>query len=130
MVEPRVAPGAYPPIGDYAIIGDCRSAALVSRQGAIEWLCWPRFDSPFIFGAILDRVKGGQFRIQPTGEFQTQRRYLPDTNILETTFETATGRVVLRDLMPVASEEEKHQELLPDHEILREIEGLEGTVEL
>jgi GH15 family glucan-1,4-alpha-glucosidase len=120
----------YPAIGDYALIGDSRSAALVSRDGSIDWLCLPRFDSPSIFAALLDANHGGRFRIQPAGSFRSERRYLPDTNVLETTFHTPTGTVVLRDLMPVASEEDKRGELLPEHEILREVEGIAGEVDL
>src|SRR5207302_1682672 len=66
----------------------------------------------------------------PTGEFRTKRQYLADTNVLETTFRTASGSVALRDLMPVASESDKHSALAPDHQVLREVEGLEGQVEL
>jgi GH15 family glucan-1,4-alpha-glucosidase len=123
-------PIAYPPIEHYAIIGDCRSAGLVSRDGSLDWLCWPRFDSPSVFAALLDAGSGGRFRIQPTGPFQTQRRYLPDTNLLETRFSTATGAIVLRDLMPVASEADKRRELTAEHEVLREIEGVSGQVEI
>jgi GH15 family glucan-1,4-alpha-glucosidase len=120
----------YVPIGDYALIGDCRAAGLVSRDGSLDWLCFPRFDSPSIFGALLDADAGGQLRIRPTEPFRTERRYLPDTNILETTFRTAAGAVVLRDLMPVASEDEKRRALAPDHQVLREVEGLAGEVEV
>jgi GH15 family glucan-1,4-alpha-glucosidase len=120
----------YPGIGEYALIGDCRSAALVSRDGSLDWLCLPPFDSPALFTALLDAEQGGRFHVRPVGEFQSDRRYLPDTNILETTFRTADGVVVLRDLMPVASEDEKRSFLTPDHQVLREVEGLSGTVEL
>ena len=120
----------YRPIGDYALIGDCRAAGLVSRDGSLDWLCFPRFDSPSIFGALLDRQSGGRFRIRPTGTFESGRRYMPDTNILETTFRTSTGSFVLRDLMPVSSEAEKRRELAPDHQVLRELEGLDGEVEV
>ncbi|HEX5506837.1 MAG TPA: glycoside hydrolase family 15 protein [Thermomicrobiales bacterium] len=123
-------PDGHPPIGDYALIGDCRAAALVSRDGSIDWLCFPRYDSPSIFGALLDARRGGRFRIRPTGAFRAERRYLPDTNVLETTFRTSSGAVVLRDLMPVASETEKRAALTPDHQVLREVEGLAGEVEL
>src|SRR5918998_3567734 len=121
---------AYPPIGDYALIGDGRSAALVSRDGSLDWLCWPRFDSPSIFAALLDTERGGRFRVCPTGTYRSERRYLPDTNVLETVFHTSTGTVALRDLMPVASEEDKRATLTPEHEVLREIEGLAGRVEV
>jgi GH15 family glucan-1,4-alpha-glucosidase len=120
----------YAPIGDYALIGDCRGAGLVSRDGSLDWLCFPRFDSPSIFGALLDADAGGRWRIRPNGPFRAERRYLPDTNILETTFRTAAGAIALRDLMPVASEDEKRRTLSPDHQVLREVEGLAGEVEV
>ena len=120
----------YPPIGDYGLIGDCRAAGLVSRDGSLDWLCFPRFESPSIFGALLDARRGGRFRIRPTGAFRSTRRYLPDTNILETTFQTDTGTVAVRDLMPVATEDEKRRALTPDHQVLREVEGLAGEVEI
>jgi GH15 family glucan-1,4-alpha-glucosidase len=124
------SPDAYPPIGDYALIGDGRSAALVSRDGSLDWLCWPRFDSSSIFAALLDTGHGGRFQVRPTGTFRSERRYLPDTNVLETVFHTSSGTVALRDLMPVASEEDKRAALTPEHEVLREIEGRAGQVEV
>ncbi|HEV2128767.1 MAG TPA: glycoside hydrolase family 15 protein [Thermomicrobiales bacterium] len=120
----------YPPIGDYAIIGNCRSAALVSREGSMDWLCWPRFDSPSIFAALLDAEQGGCFSIRPTGAFRTERRYLPDTNVIETVFHTAHGSLALRDVMVVMAEGDKHNALGAEHEILRELEGLTGEVEV
>jgi GH15 family glucan-1,4-alpha-glucosidase len=124
------SPDAYPPIGDYALIGDGRSAALISRDGSLDWLCWPRFDSSSIFAALLDTERGGRFQVRPTGTFHSERRYLPDTNVLETVFHTASGTVALRDLMPVASEQDKRAALFPEHEVLREIEGRTGQVEI
>jgi GH15 family glucan-1,4-alpha-glucosidase len=121
---------SYTPIEHYAIIGDCRSAALVSRDGSLDWLCLPRFDSPSIFAAILDAENGGSFQVQPIGGFSTERRYLANTNVLETVFRTPTGACVLRDLMPVSSEEDKRANLTTEHEVLRELEGLEGEVEV
>lgn len=116
-------------IQDYAAIGDGRSAALVGRDGSIDWLCWPRFDSPSLFGAILDPA-AGRWRIAPAGPFKTERQYLKHTNVLQTRFETATGLMVLTDLMPVASEEEKKWLLLPEREILRLVECKRGEVEV
>jgi GH15 family glucan-1,4-alpha-glucosidase len=120
----------YPPIDDYALIGDCRSAGLVSRDGSLDWLCLPRFDSPSIFAAVLDAKNGGRFLVRPLGEFRTERRYLTNTNVLETVFRTPTGACVLRDLMSVSSEVDKRTHLTPEHEVLRELEGLEGEVEV
>jgi GH15 family glucan-1,4-alpha-glucosidase len=121
---------SYPPIDDYALIGDCRSAGLVSRDGSLDWLCLPRFDSPSIFAAVLDAKNGGRFLVRPLGEFRTERRYLTNTNVLETVFRTPTGACVLRDLMSVSSEVDKRTHLTPEHEVLRELEGLEGEVEV
>src|SRR5215211_372242 len=121
---------SYLSIDDYALIGDCRSAGLISRDGSLDWLCLPRFDSPSIFAAVLDTEKGGRFLVRPVGEFRTERRYLANTNVLETIFRTPTGACVLRDLMPVSSEEDKRAYLTPEHEVLRQLEGFEGEVEV
>lgn len=124
------APLSYPAIEDYALIGDCRTAALVSTDGAIEWLCLPRFDSPSVFTAILDREDGGAFYIRAATPYRVERRYLGDSNVLETRFETETGVLRLVDLMPVSSEEEKTARLQPEREILRKVECVEGSVEV
>jgi GH15 family glucan-1,4-alpha-glucosidase len=121
---------SYPPIDDYALIGDCRSAGLVSGDGSLDWLCLPRFDSPSVFAALLDAREGGRFRIRPVREYSSERRYLPDTNVLETTFRCPSGTFVLRDLMSVSSEEDKRASLTPEHEVLREVEGIDGEVEV
>ena len=121
---------AYNPIADYAIIGCTRSAALISRDGSIDWLCWPRFDSPSILARILDANKGGYFSISPRGNFKSSRRYVGDTNVLETTFETESGTVKLTDLMPVMREEEKLHRLTPFRQLLRRVEGVAGEVDI
>ena len=119
-------PDKFPRIDDYAVIGDCRSAALVSKYGAIDWLCWPRFDSASIFAALLDRERGGTWSISPVGAYAVERQYVPDTNILQTTFETRSGKLVLTDLMPVR----ENTSLVPDHEIIRQAECTSGEVEI
>jgi len=121
---------AYAPIEDYALIGDCASAALVGRNGSIDWLCWPRFDSPSIFARLLDAGDGGHFQVRPVADFSVERRYLPDTNVLETTFTTERGVLRLTDLMPVAERDAYRRELWPEHEILRRVECVAGTVEV
>jgi len=123
-------PDGYAPIGDYAVIGDCRSAALVSRSGSLDWLCLPRFDSPAIFAGLLDRRNGGFFAVHPTGDFISARQYIRNSNVLRTTFTTPKGRIRLTDLVPVASEAEKRCELWPEHQVLRMVECLEGQVEV
>src|SRR5829696_8761664 len=109
--------GTTSKIQDYAITGDGRSAALVSRNGSIDWLCWPRFDSPSLFGAILDSELGGCWSIRPSGPARIERRYLEQTNVLETSFESSSGTLVVTDFMLAASEEEKRSMLLPECEL-------------
>lgn len=129
LTRSRPESGASRPINDYGLIGDCRSAALVSRDGSIDWLCWPRFDSGALFAALLD-ADGGCFQVRPADAFRSERRYLPETNVLETVFHSQGGTVALRDVMPVRSEEDKRGALAPEHEVLRELEGLDGAVML
>jgi GH15 family glucan-1,4-alpha-glucosidase len=114
------------PIEDYAIIGDTRSIALISRGGSLDWLCWPRFDARSLFARILDVDRGGHFSIRPAGDFEVKRRY--DTNVLITTFTTPTGVARLIDLMPVMREIEKKSRLSPFRNILRRIECIAGEV--
>ena len=118
----------YAPIGDYAIVGDTRTAALIARDGSVDWLCLPRFDSSSVFAALLDARRGGRLSVSPVGVLGTSRRYLRDTNVLETTFRTQSGEVVVRDAMTVA--DTPHAEPRPGRELLREIECRAGSVEM
>jgi GH15 family glucan-1,4-alpha-glucosidase len=106
-------------IEDYAMIGDCRSCALVSRDGSIDWLCWPRFDSPALFAALLGNPGNGCWRIAPVGEFRTRRRYRDTTMVLETEFETDDGAVSLIDFMPMHD---------GPGQVVRKVIGRRGTV--
>lgn len=119
-----------PKIHDYAVVGDCRAAALISRYGSVDWLCWPRFDSPSIFASILDQEKGGHWSIAPVDFCEFKRAYIGNSNVLETHFICAAGRATLTDLFPVASEEFKRRNMLPDHELLRQIVCTEGELRL
>jgi len=107
-------------IEDYAIIGDMRTAALVCRNGSIDWLCVPRFDSPACFAALLGKPENGRWLIAPDGEFKTQRRYRGDTLILETTFTTGHGQATLVDFMRVSGEYTS---------VVRIVMGVKGIVE-
>src|SRR6186713_3615405 len=89
-------------IEDYAMIGDCETAALVGCDGSIDWLCWPRFDSDACFAALLGTPENGRWRIAPEADdFRVTRKYRDDTLILETRFETDDGTVTVTDFMPV-----------------------------
>ena len=107
-------------IEDYALIGDCKTAALVGREGSIDWLCWPRFDSAACFAGLLGTEENGRWLIAPKQAIlQLRRRYRPGTLVLETEFETRTGRAVIVDFM------------LPGDgaHLLRIVTGLTGYVE-
>src|SRR5690349_24796988 len=93
---------SYQPIENYGIIGNMRTVALVGMNGSIDWLCYPRFDSPSVFGAILDDNKGGSFRIAPSCPHATRKQlYWPDTNVLLTRFLSEGGVAEITDFMPV-----------------------------
>src|ERR1700722_5722375 len=107
-------------IEDYALIGDCEAAALVDRNGSIDWLCWPDFSSEACFAALLGTEENGYWKIAPvTGEFRTTRRYRDHTLILETTFETAEGAAFLIDFMPARG---SHSD------VFRIVQGIRGKV--
>jgi GH15 family glucan-1,4-alpha-glucosidase len=122
----------YQPIADYGIIGDCHTAALISKSGSIDWYCPARFDAPAIFCRLLDAAKGGFFSLSPVNVFSVERRYSGDTNILETVFTAGEARLRITDFMPV------HQRMDSSHgydvgtsrRILRLAEGLNGEAEV
>jgi GH15 family glucan-1,4-alpha-glucosidase len=118
------------PIGDYALLSDRHSAALVSRDGSIDWLCFPRFDSPSIFARLLGD-KAGYWAIQVAGEAQVTRRYVDRTMVLETTFRTPGGTVAIIDALAMGDGNRGH-ELGKDapHLLLRRATCIEGEVEL
>jgi GH15 family glucan-1,4-alpha-glucosidase len=130
----------FPPIADYAFLSDCENTCLISSAGSVEWLCAPRPDSPSLFGAILDRA-AGHFRISPYGtSVPSARRYLPGSLILETTWQTQTGWMIVRDTLvmspwhDVEKRSRTHRRTPMDwdaeHTLLRTVKCVSGTVEL
>ncbi len=118
------------PIADYAMLSDSNSAALVAKDGSIDWLCLPRFDSSALFTRLLD-PEAGHWQIAPRETFTVERRYLPGTLVLETTFSTDSGKVKLVDALAFAEGQRQHElGMRPPHELLRYVEGIEGSVEL
>ena len=125
----RLSPGR---IEDYALLGDTHSAALVSMQGSIDWLCLPRFDSPSVFAALLDPERGGRWSLRPAGPFEVSRSYRPGSMVLETIFSTPTGEVVVTDCLPVgeSSDPKIPRGVVTEDAVVRLVEGRSGEVEL
>ena len=131
---------AFPPIADYAFLSDCETNALVAPNGNVEWLCLPRMDSPSVFGSILDR-DAGSFRVGPSDvSVPAARRYVPGTMVLETSWETRMGWVIVRDALSIGpwhhqgERSETHRRSPTDHDadhvLLRLIECVQGSVEV
>jgi GH15 family glucan-1,4-alpha-glucosidase len=122
------APDPYPPISDYALIGDCHSAALISRTGSVDWCCLPRFDAGSAFGRLLDWERGGHCSIIPTepGQWSYRREYLDGTLVLRTTLHGPAGEIELLDCFTIHPEGAAHDE----RQILRVIQGQRGSAEL
>ena len=114
----------YTELRNYAVIGDGRCVALIARDGSVDWLAWPDLDSPTVFAAVLDPLSGGRFLLRPEAPYTASRRYVPGTNVLETTFTTAGGRVRVTDALTIPDS----RSLAPARELVRRIEGLAGSV--
>jgi len=137
--QSAAAPSPFPPIADYAFLSNCHTGALVAADGAIDWLCFPSFDSPSVFGNLLDR-QAGFFRFAPFGiNHPTDRAYEPGTNVLLTTWKTPSGWVQVRDALTVGPWDHEDQ-ITPhtrppadddaDHMLVRTVECLEGEVNI
>jgi GH15 family glucan-1,4-alpha-glucosidase len=108
---------------DYGIIGNCKSAALISKDGSINWCCLPRFDSPSVFAKILDNKKGGSFSIRPVGRYTVRQKYIKDTNVLETTFNQGKNSFRILDFFPRYSRGKKEEK---ENKVYRIIKLLKG----
>ncbi|MCZ4548848.1 glycosyl hydrolase family 15 [Williamsia sp. 1138] len=137
---PPVAQNAFPPIGDYAFLSDCECNCLIARNGSVEWMCVPRPDSPSVFGAVLDR-SAGHFKLAPYGvNVPVDRRYLPGSLMVETTWQTDTGWLIVRDALVMGpwhdneARSRTHRRTPTDwdakHILLRTVRCVNGTVEL
>ena len=137
--QSAAAPSPFPPIAEYALLSNCHTGALVAADGAVDWLCVPRFDSPSVFGTLLDR-QSGFFRLGPFGiNVPSSRRYVPGTNTLETTWHAPVGWVVVRDSLTMGPRRGKDT-VTPhtrppadddgDHILVRTVECIDGTVEI
>jgi alpha,alpha-trehalase len=137
--QSAAAPSPFPPIADYAFLSNCHTGALVAPDGAIDWLCVPRFDSPSVFASLLDR-QAGFFRLGPFGiNHPTARAYEAGTNVLVTTWKTPAGWIVVRDALTIGPRD--HEDAITphtrppadddgDHMLVRTVECIDGEVEI
>jgi len=137
--QSAAAPSPFPPIADYAFLSNCHTGALVAADGAVDWLCVPAFDSPSVFGSLLDR-EAGFFRLGPYGiNHPSDRAYEPGTNVLVTTWKTPTGWILVRDALTMGPRG-RADEITPhtrppadddgDHMLVRTVECIDGSVEI
>ena len=137
--QSAAAPSPFPAIADYAFLSNCHTGALVAPDGSIDWLCVPRFDSPSVFGSLLDR-QAGSFRFGPFGiNHPTTRIYEPGTNVLVTTWKSPSGWIVVRDALTIGPQDHEDK-ITPhtrppvdadaDHLLVRTVLCLEGSVEV
>jgi alpha,alpha-trehalase len=139
QVQSAAAPSPFPPIAEYAFLSDCHTGALIAPDGAVDWLCAPAFDAPSMFGSLLDR-QAGSFRLGPYGiNHPTARVYEPGANVLETTWKTPAGWIVVRDALTMGPRD--HPDTVTphtrppadddgDHMLVRTVECIDGQVEL
>jgi GH15 family glucan-1,4-alpha-glucosidase len=138
--DPRIGVSSFPPIAEYAFLSDCETVALVAPNGAVEWLCLPRVDSPSVFGALLDR-DAGHFRLGPDGvSVPAARRYLPGTMVMETSWGTGSGWIIVRDVLLIGQWHHENDrshthrraptDYDADHVLLRIVRCVNGTVQL
>ena len=137
--QSAAAPSPFPPIASYGFISDCHTGALIAPDGGVGWLCVPRFDAPSVFGTLLDR-QAGYFRLAPFGaNVPSSRRYEPGTNILETTWHTPSGWVVVRDALTMGPR--RHEDTVTphtrpptdedaEHVLVRTVRCIDGDVEV
>jgi len=124
--SPAIPAPPYPPIGDHALIGDCHAAALLSRDGVIDWCCLPRFDSDSCFASLLDERRGGHFTVAPVGRHHSRRAYLGSSLVLATTYDCADGSVRVIDFFAMREGGRER----PRRELVRLVEGVAGRVRM
>ncbi|WP_226483236.1 glycoside hydrolase family 15 protein [Natrinema amylolyticum] len=118
----------YRLIGEYGAVGNLETVALIGRDGAVDWCCFPHIESPSLFARLLDSRRGGHFTVSPSGSFEASQRYLDRTNVLRTRFETASGRATVTDFMPVPTTTDGVEDA--HHALYRKVECDDGPIDL